>query len=128
MTTTPNFVKRDIVTGGYDVMLNGREIGYVTKGLAITLSGSALVTRWTARATDAHGQYQEIGTWPTRQAAAAALVEAAAVPPPHVQANPTPADVKAFPAFFIHGAGRHIASVTDCGHGYNLTDSCPNCD
>ncbi|MPY55528.1 hypothetical protein [Streptomyces acidicola] len=40
----------------------------------------------------------------------------------------TAADVSADPEFWISGAGRKIASRTDCGHGYNLTDSCPGCD
>ncbi len=40
----------------------------------------------------------------------------------------TAVDVAADPEFWIAGAGREIASRTDCGHGYNLTDSCPGCD
>lgn len=40
---------------------------------------------------------------------------------------PTAADVAAYPIYFILGPGADIASRTDCGHGYNLTDSCPSC-
>lgn len=40
---------------------------------------------------------------------------------------PTPADVSAYPVYFILGPGADIASRTDCGHGYFLTDSCPVC-
>lgn len=42
--------------------------------------------------------------------------------------RPTVADVRANPEYWIAGRGRELASRTDCGHGYNLTDSCPNCD
>lgn len=40
----------------------------------------------------------------------------------------TPADIKAYPVYFILGPGYDIASKTLCGHGYHLTDSCPGCD
>ncbi|MFE3280062.1 hypothetical protein [Nocardia sp. NPDC059239] len=50
-------------------------------------------------------------------------------PPADVLARPiTRADVQANPDYFISGPGRAIASQTDCGHGYYLTDSCPCCD
>lgn len=50
------------------------------------------------------------------------------VPPADVLSRPiTPADVAAYPAYFISGPGREIASTTECAHGYNLTDSCPAC-
>lgn len=53
---------------------------------------------------------------------------AAKVPPAEVMLRPiTPADVRRWPEFFISGAGRVLASKTDCGHGYWLTDSCPVC-
>lgn len=53
----------------------------------------------------------------------------ASVPPADVLARPiTAADVKAYPDYFIIGAGRDIASHTLCDHGYYLTDSCPGCD
>jgi hypothetical protein len=59
----------------------------------------------------------------------AELVAKAPVPPSDVLARPiTRADVSAYPVYFIHGPGRDVASSTDCGHGYNLTDSCPCCD
>ncbi len=49
-------------------------------------------------------------------------------PPADVLAQPlTAAIVHQFPAYFISGRGRQIASKTDCGHGYFLTDSCPCC-
>ena len=40
----------------------------------------------------------------------------------------TPADVKAYPLYFIVGHGRDIAGKTRCAHNYFLTDSCPGCD
>ncbi len=50
------------------------------------------------------------------------------VPPAEVLARRiTVADVKAYPEYFISGPGRKVASATDCGHGYYLTDSCPCC-
>ncbi|WP_043737497.1 hypothetical protein [Nocardia asiatica] len=50
-------------------------------------------------------------------------------PPADVLARTiTLADVRAWPEYFISGPGRAIASQTDCGHGYYLTDSCPCCD
>ncbi|MGY1946651.1 hypothetical protein [Nocardia asiatica] len=39
----------------------------------------------------------------------------------------TAAIVSEYPEFYISGPGRQIASATDCGHGYWLTDSCPCC-
>lgn len=51
------------------------------------------------------------------------------IPPASVLARtPTVADVRAWPQYFIAGPGYAIASTTDCGHGYHLTDSCPGCD
>lgn len=56
-------------------------------------------------------------------------VAAAPAPPRDVlDRRITRADVKAYDVYFIWGPGRDIASRTDCGHGYYLTDSCPNCD
>lgn len=53
----------------------------------------------------------------------------APVPPADVlNRTITPADVRAYPDYFILGPGRAIAEVTNCGHDYHLTDSCPNCD
>ena len=50
-------------------------------------------------------------------------------PPADVLARTiTPADVKKWPYYFINGPGRAVAEQTDCDHGYQLTDSCPNCD
>lgn len=40
---------------------------------------------------------------------------------------PTPEDVQDYPEYYIAGAGRAVASRTQCAHGYYLTDSCPNC-
>ncbi|QYN17498.1 hypothetical protein [Amycolatopsis sp. DSM 110486] len=52
----------------------------------------------------------------------------APVPPADVLARTiTYADVQAYPDYFILGPGQAVASTTDCGHGYNLTDGCPNC-
>lgn len=36
-------------------------------------------------------------------------------------------DITRYPDFYIAGPGRALASQTDCGHGYNLTDSCTCC-
>lgn len=36
-------------------------------------------------------------------------------------------DIARYPEFYISGPGRAEAGRTDCGHGYYLTDSCPNC-
>lgn len=48
--------------------------------------------------------------------------------PAYVLALPlTAAIVADYPAYFISGPGRPVASRTDCGHGYYLTDSCPCC-
>lgn len=50
-------------------------------------------------------------------------------PPAEVLARPlTPADIQAYPEYFINGRGRSIASTTLCAHDYYLTDSCPGCD
>jgi len=52
----------------------------------------------------------------------------APVPPADVlNRTITHADVRAYPDYFILGPGRAVAQATDCGHGYRLTDSCPNC-
>lgn len=49
-------------------------------------------------------------------------------PPADVLARPlSKAIFDQFPEYFITGRGRVIASQTDCGHGYRLTDSCPCC-
>lgn len=51
------------------------------------------------------------------------------VPPDEVLARKLTADdVRQWPYYFVDGPGREIASKTDCGHGYRLTDSCPGCD
>ena len=42
--------------------------------------------------------------------------------------QPTTADVRANPEYWIAGHNHELASRTDCGHGRNLTDPCPNCD
>ncbi|ASR36600.1 hypothetical protein BAY61_18125 [Prauserella marina] len=56
-------------------------------------------------------------------------VEKAPAPPGDVLARAiTRDDVRRYPTYFIWGPGRDIASRTDCGHGYYLTDSCPGCD
>lgn len=50
------------------------------------------------------------------------------VPPADVLAHtPTVHNVKAYPEYYILGGGYDVASATDCGHGYNLTDSYPSC-
>jgi hypothetical protein len=57
------------------------------------------------------------------------LVADAPVPPAEVLSRAiTPADVAAYPVYFIHGPGQDLAHATDCGHGYTLLDSCPCCD
>jgi len=43
-------------------------------------------------------------------------------------ATPTPLAVKRDPGYWIAGPGYDRARRAQCGHGYNLTDSCPNCD
>ncbi|MFD9964010.1 hypothetical protein [Amycolatopsis sp. NPDC058986] len=56
-------------------------------------------------------------------------VAKAPVPPGDVLARTiTRHDVQQYAEYFIWGPGRDVASRTDCGHGYNLTDSCPCCD
>ena len=56
-------------------------------------------------------------------------VERAPKPPAEVLARAiTRRDYTQYPVYFIWGPGRDIASRTDCGHGYYLTDSCPCCD
>lgn len=53
----------------------------------------------------------------------------APVPPDDVLARTiTRDDFRQYNIYFLWGPGRDIASRTDCGHGYNLTDSCPCCD
>jgi hypothetical protein len=53
----------------------------------------------------------------------------AVVPPREVlDRAPTPRDVRAYPDYFILGAGEKVARTTQCSHGYYLTDSCPGCD
>lgn len=50
-------------------------------------------------------------------------------PPADILARPlAPADIQAYPAYFIEGRGRAVASSTLCAHDYYLTDSCPGCD
>jgi hypothetical protein len=44
------------------------------------------------------------------------------------QGQPTYADVKRDPRYWIAGPGRSVAEQTNCSHGYRLTDSCPMCD
>jgi hypothetical protein len=49
-------------------------------------------------------------------------------PPADVLARKiTPADVAAYPDYFIFGPGHDIADTTACDHGYMLTASCPAC-
>ena len=56
-------------------------------------------------------------------------VENAPKPPADVLARTiTHRDVRQYPEYFIWGPGYDIACRTDCGHGYNLTDSYPCCD
>ncbi|MTD58166.1 hypothetical protein [Amycolatopsis pithecellobii] len=56
-------------------------------------------------------------------------VEKASVPPEDLlDRTITRRDVQQYDVYFIWGPGRDIASRTDCGHGYYLTDSCPCCD
>jgi hypothetical protein len=50
------------------------------------------------------------------------------IPPAEVlNRTPTPADVAAYPEYYIAGSGADVARRTQCEHGYNLTDSCPVC-
>lgn len=51
------------------------------------------------------------------------------IPPPRRPKNRplTVRDINRHPDWYIAGPGRDQASRTDCGHGYNLTDSCPCC-
>jgi hypothetical protein len=50
----------------------------------------------------------------------------------HVSAEPaitpTPLMVAMYPDFWVAGPGHEVASRVQCGHEYNLTDSCPGCD
>ncbi len=41
---------------------------------------------------------------------------------------PTLLAVKRDPGYWLAGPGRDRARQMQCDHGYNLTDSCPNCD
>lgn len=41
--------------------------------------------------------------------------------------TPTPVMVAMYPDFWIAGPGVDVARRVQCGHGYHLTDSCPNC-
>ena len=52
-----------------------------------------------------------------------------ATPPPRRPKDRTltARDVARFPEFYIAGPGRDEGGWTDCGHGYNLPDSCPSC-
>jgi hypothetical protein len=58
---------------------------------------------------------------------AAQLAKMVTPPADVLNRPPTADDVHAYPIYFILGPGADIASHTDCGHGYNLTDSCPIC-
>lgn len=56
-------------------------------------------------------------------------LESMAVPPLDVLSRKiTPADIKAYPVYFIVGPGREIAERTECDHGYLLVSTCPGCD
>lgn len=66
----------------------------------------------------------------TKGKALAEFVRHAAIPAPpaHVLTAPLTAQIVSdYPRYYITGRGRQVAAVTDCGHGYYLTDSCPIC-
>ncbi|HEV2931263.1 MAG TPA: hypothetical protein VGW74_21485 [Propionibacteriaceae bacterium] len=50
------------------------------------------------------------------------------VPPPEqLTVLPTATAVREYPEFWLTGPGRAVAGRVDCGHGYYLTATCPNC-
>jgi hypothetical protein len=67
--------------------------------------------------------------WTERQARAEFEAHRAIpAPPDDVLAAPlTQAIVAEYPYYYIRGRGHRLAAITDCGHGYWLTDSCPCC-
>lgn len=66
---------------------------------------------------------KQINDWIARE------VAKAPVPPDNVLTRTiTQRDIMDYGVYFIWGPGHEVASRTDCGHGYMLTDSCPCCD